>query len=157
MEQEIRKSMIKNAKQKSGNHLKMFAGLYNKACSLEMFVPQKNGEILFKAMICGLSPDEKTINTEGKQLEPDKLPMFNIFLIFLKKYAEQSGYKLYCVYDMNVKEWIKCDVTAYNQAICKMQGLANAHYPELIDIGGNLNKLARDTIRTIKLIGKISK
>ena len=149
--------MIKNAKQKSGNHLKMFAGLYNKACSLEMFVPQKNGEILFKAMICGLSPDEKTINTEGKQLEPDKLPMFNIFLIFLKKYAEQSGYKLYCAYDMNVKEWIKCDVTAYNQAICKMQGLANAHYPELIDIGGNLNKLARDTIRTIKLIGKISK
>lgn len=108
-------------------------------------------------MICGLSPDEKTINTEDKQLEPDKLPMFNIFLIFLKKYAEQSGCKLYCAYDMNVKEWIKCDVTVYNQAICKMQGLANAHYPELIDIGGNLNKLARDTIRTIKLIGKISK
>lgn len=157
MEQETRKSIIKNAKQKSGNHLKMFADLYNKACSYEMFVPQENGEILFKAMICGLSPDEKTIDTKGKQLEPDKLPMLKIFLIFLKKYAEQSGYKLYCAYNMNVKEWVKCDVTAYNQVSNKMQGFANAHYSQLIGIGANFNKLARDTIRTIKLIGEISK
>lgn len=156
MEQDTRKSIIKNAKPKNGNHLKMFADLYNKACNYEAFKPQENGEVLFKAMICGLSKEEKAIDTTGKQLEADKLPMLNIFLVFLKKYAEQNGYKLYKAYNTNAKEWIKCDETTFKQVSKKMQGFANAHYPQLIDIGEVFNKLARDTVRTLKLIERLS-
>lgn len=156
MEQDTRKSIIKNVKQKDGSYLNMFADLYGKACNYEIFKPQENGEILFKAMICGLSQDEKTIETKGRQLEPDKLPMLNIFLIFLKKFAEQNDFQLYRAYDMNVKEWISCSETTYNQARQKMQGFASAHYAQLIDIGGKFKELARDTIRTLKLIEKLS-
>ena len=154
MEQDSRKSIIQNATQKSGNHLNMFADLYSKACSYEVFKPQENGDILFIAMICRLSPEEKTIDTKGKLLEPDKLPMLNIYLMFLKKYAEHSGYKLCKACNTNVKTWVKCDESTYNQAYKKMQGFANVHYPQLIGIGENFNKLARETIKTLKLIEK---
>lgn len=159
MEQEQRKSLVKSTGQKQTEGLQVFKATFEKACYNDIFKPAENGEALFKAMVCGLTPEEETdFDTKGKQLEPDILPMLHVFFIAFKKQAEQNGIKLNKDFHGIVKCWVNCNPEIYDKTRKTVQALINF---SCVDVG-YYGELASETIQALipkgnKAIASINK